>query len=69
MHDDSALREQLLEAQMRFELGDISHDEFTALERDLLARIRAVKGARQGAISMSGRKRKSDGVEVEAYDV
>ena len=36
--DDSALREQLLEAQMRLELGEITDEEFAAIERDVLAR-------------------------------
>ena len=37
MQDDSALREQLLEAQMRLELGEITDDEFAEIERDVLA--------------------------------
>jgi hypothetical protein len=39
MQDDSALREQLLEAQMRLELGEITDDEFAETERDILAAI------------------------------
>ena len=66
MQDDSALREQLLEAQMRLELGEIDEEEFAAIERDVLARIREIKGAQQqGAISMS-RDDKS-AVEVETW--
>ena len=53
MNDDTALREQLLEAQMRLELGEISEKEFHQTERDILARIREIKGRPQGAISMS----------------
>ena len=52
MQDDTALREQLLEAQMRLELGEISEDEFAEIEQDTLARIREIKGHQQGAISM-----------------
>jgi hypothetical protein len=48
MNDDTALREQLLAAQMRVELGEISEDEFKALESDVLARLRAVREERQG---------------------
>jgi hypothetical protein len=66
MQDDTALREQLLEAQMRLELGDISADEFEELERDLLARIREIKGSRQGAISMSPDD-DGAGVEIESW--
>jgi hypothetical protein len=66
MQDDTALREQLLEAQMRLELGDISDDEFAELERDLLARIRDIKGSRHGAISMPPDD-DGAGVEIESW--
>ena len=66
LQDDTALREQLLEAQMRLELGEISHEEFTAIERDLLDRIREIKGGQQDAISMSSDDRVS-GVEIESW--
>lgn len=48
MNDDSALREQLLEAEMRREMGEISDDEFRDLEADLLGRIREIKERREG---------------------
>jgi hypothetical protein len=67
MHDDSALRDQLLEAQMRLELGEITEDEFVAIERDVIAAIRLVKGGRQGPISMSPQD-KITGVDVESFD-
>ncbi len=51
--DDTALREQLLEAQMRLELGEITEDEFVEIERDVIARIREIKGASPGAMSMT----------------
>ena len=38
MNDDTALREQLLAAQMQLELGEMSQEEFDALEADILAR-------------------------------
>ena len=38
--DDSALREQLLDAQMRLELGEITETEFVEIERDVLAASR-----------------------------
>jgi hypothetical protein len=67
MQDDSALREQLLEAQMRLELGEISEDEFAETERDILARIREIKGRPQGAITMSAQD-KVTGVDIESFD-
>jgi hypothetical protein len=49
LNDDSALREQLLAAQMRMELGEISQPEFDALEADILERLREIRDRRQGA--------------------
>ena len=49
MNDDSVLREQLLEAEMRREMGEISDEDFRALERDLLAQIREIKQRRGGS--------------------
>jgi len=65
--DDSALREQLLEAQMRLELGEITEDEFVEIERDVIAAIREIKGGQQEPISMSPRD-KITGVDVESFD-
>ena len=48
MNDDTALREQLLAAQMRVELGEMSEEEFAALEADVLARLREIRDRRQG---------------------
>jgi hypothetical protein len=64
MQDDTALREQLLEAQMRLELGEITDEEFGAIEQDLLARIREIKGG--SAIAISGDD-KVTGVEIESW--
>jgi hypothetical protein len=49
MNDDTALREQLLEAEMRREMGEITDDEFEEIEADLLGRIREIKERREGA--------------------
>jgi hypothetical protein len=47
--DDTHLREQLLAAQMRLDLGEISQAEFDTLEADLLLRLRQIRESRQGA--------------------
>ena len=49
MNDDSALRDQLLEAQMRLELGEITDEEFVETERVLLDAIREIRERRTGA--------------------
>jgi hypothetical protein len=48
LNDDSALREQLLAAQMRVELGEMSEAEFAAFEADVLVRLREFRERRQG---------------------
>jgi Gas vesicle protein G len=69
LQDDSALREQLLEAQMRLELGEISEAEFSAIEGDVLARIREIKSRQPGGglVVMSPDDRIA-GVEIETFD-
>ena len=67
LHDDSALRERLLEAQMRLEAGEISEAEFGNIERDLLAAIREIKGRQQGPISMSPDD-KVTGVDIQSFE-
>lgn len=62
--DDSALREQLLEAQMQLELGEISEDDFAAIERDVLARLRERRGDQAGGLTV-GAGDKISGVDIE----
>ena len=46
MNDDSVLREQLMETELRREMGELSDEEFQAIEADLLARIREIRNRR-----------------------
>jgi len=48
LNDDSVLREELLAAQMRLELGEIDEAEFAVVERELLARIREIRERQRG---------------------
>lgn len=48
MNDEGGLREQLLAAQMQFELGEIEEDELAAIERDVMARLREIRERREG---------------------
>ncbi|HEY4883619.1 MAG TPA: gas vesicle protein GvpG [Myxococcales bacterium] len=43
LNDDSRLREELLAAQMRLELGEITQEEFAGFEKDVLARLREIR--------------------------
>jgi hypothetical protein len=65
--DDSSLREQLLEAQMRLELGEITDDEFAEIETNVIARMREIKGQQQGPLTMSPED-KISGVEIESFE-
>lgn len=63
MNDDSALREQLLAAEMQREMGEITDEAFAEIERDLLARIREIKERREGG---SGPLAFAEGEPIEA---
>jgi hypothetical protein len=65
--DDGALRERLLEAEMRLELGEITADEFAAIERDVLARMREIKGS-QGVLSVTSPDVKITGIEADVAE-
>jgi gas vesicle protein GvpG len=66
LNDDTALREQLLAAQMRLELGEMTQEDFDALESDILARLREIRERRQGgeAATISSADYKVTGVEA-----
>ena len=48
MNDDGALRDRLMEAEMQRESGEISDQDYAALEADLLRAIREIKERRDG---------------------
>ena len=66
LNDDTVLREELLAAQMRLELGEITPEAFAALETDLLARLREIRERQQGPMA-SGEMRIT-GIEARFDD-
>lgn len=48
MDDESLLKEELLTAQMRLELGEIDDDEFALIEAEILPRMREIRQRQQG---------------------
>lgn len=66
LNDDTALREQLLAAQMRVELGEMNEAEFATFEADILARLREIRDRRQGtgAASLSPEDYKITGIDA-----
>jgi hypothetical protein len=67
LNDDTALKEELLAAQMRLEMGEISEEEFVQIERQLLDGIRAVR-ERQRAASEDAGDLRITGIEATAWD-
>jgi hypothetical protein len=69
LNNEEVLRERLLEAQMRFELGEIGEVELAAVEKDVLDRIREIKARRreEAGASADG-EHKVTGVEISIGD-
>jgi len=63
LNDDTVLREELLAAQMRLELGEIDDAQFAEIERELLQRLREIRERTQGAALEPGEYRVS-GIEA-----
>jgi Gas vesicle protein G len=53
MNDERSLREELLAAQMRLELGEMDEAELVELERGILARLREIRQEQQAAGAVS----------------
>ena len=66
LNDDTALREQLLAAQMRVELGELSQEDFEQFEADILARLRDIRERRQGSgpVTVDPSEYKISGIEA-----
>ena len=66
MNDDTVLRERLLDAQMRVELGEMTEEEFVEFQDDILARIRDIKERQRGGESavISPKDMKVTGIEA-----
>jgi hypothetical protein len=65
LNDDTVLRERLLDAQMRLELGELTQEEFDRLEADIVARIREIKERQRGGeTAISPKDMKVTGIEA-----
>jgi hypothetical protein len=66
LNDDTALREQLIAAQMRVELDEMSQEEFAVFEADILERLREIRDRKQGpgAATLSGPDYKITGIDA-----
>lgn len=54
LNDASALREQLLQAQMRRELGEISEEELAKVEAEIVDRLREIAERQGGGVIEMG---------------
>jgi Gas vesicle protein G len=66
LNDDSAYREELLAAQMKLELGELTEAEFADIERQLLDAIRQVRERRATAQDEPG-ELKITGIEATLW--
>ena len=66
MNDDSVLHEELLAAQMRLELGEITQEEFAVVEADILARLREIRERQRGVTPEPGEMRVT-GIEATTF--
>ena len=65
MNDEDRLRERLLEAQMRAELGEISEEELAEIESETMARLREIQERRGGGmVQMDPSEMKITGIEA-----
>lgn len=65
MDDEDTLRADLLNAQMRRELGEIDEEQFASIEASTLQRLRAALERRRGRPAGALRTDRLEDVEVE----
>jgi len=65
LNDESVIKEQLLELQVRLELEEISEEDYAEAERELFARLRAVK-ERQLAAATRVHTAESSSIVIES---
>ena len=68
MNDPERQRERLLEAQLQLENGDITEDQFAAIESDVFDRIREIKARSQTAGTIVDDEHRVAGVEISVDD-
>ena len=64
LNDEDGLREQLLAAQMRVELGEMTQAEFAAFESEVMVRLREIRARKGGGGPISPLEFKVTGIEA-----
>ena len=67
LNDDSVLHEELLAAQMRLELGEITQEEFAEVEADILARLREIRERQRGITTEEPGEMRITGIEATTF--
>ena len=65
LNDDTVIKEQLLELQMRLELEEISEEEFQEREAELFARLRVIKQRQLGLLQEAVNTKDSSSFVIE----
>src|SRR5918994_7516711 len=65
LNDDTLIKEQLLELEMRRELDEISDDEFREREAELFARLRVIKARQLGLLHDAVHTKESSSFVIE----
>jgi hypothetical protein len=68
VNDPERQRERLLEAQMQLESGDITEEDFAAIEADVFDRIREIKARTQSTGTVVDEEHRVAGVEISVDD-
>src|SRR3954465_6755716 len=68
VNDPERQRERLLEAQMQLESGDLSEEEFAAIEAEGFERIREIKARTQSTAAIVDDHHRVAGVEISVED-
>src|SRR5258705_13627153 len=68
LNNPEGQRERLLEAQLQLENGDLSEQEFAAIEADVFDRIREIKARTQAGGTVVGEDHPNAGVEITVDD-
>jgi hypothetical protein len=68
LNDPERQRERLLEAQMQLENGDITDEQFVAIETDVFEKIREIKARTQTNAAVVDEDHRVAGVEITVDD-
>jgi len=68
LNDPARQRERLLEAQLKLESGELTEEEFAAVESDVFERIREIKARTQSQDVVIDDEHRVAGVEITVDD-